>query len=125
MKNLICTVCPNSCPIYLDSKTKEIKGNNCLRGRKFFFNETSSPSRIVTTTVKIFGGNKERISVKTSKEISKDLVFDCMHEIKKAYAKAPVKIGDIIIKNVLNAGVNIIATSDVSRKVGLLSSTKN
>ena len=116
MERLVCAICPNCCLIYLDSNTKEIKGNKCPRGKKFFFNETNSPSRVVTTTVKILDGNKERISVKSSKEISKDLVLDCISEIKKAYLKAPVKVGDIIIKNVLNTGANIIATSDVSKR---------
>jgi CxxC motif-containing protein len=33
-----------------------------------------------------------------------------MRVINEAVVRAPVKVGDIIIENILNTGVNIIAT---------------
>ena len=54
--------------------------------------------------------NGEMISVKTDKPIPKKLIFKCMEEINKKIAKSHVKIGDILIKNVLGTGSNIVAT---------------
>jgi CxxC motif-containing protein len=41
-----------------------------------------------------------------------------MDEINKLSLKAPINIGDILIKNVLNTGSNIIATKSVGKKNG-------
>jgi CxxC motif-containing protein len=38
----------------------------------------------------------------------------CMKEINKVTINAPVKIGDIVIKNVLETGVDVIATKNIS-----------
>ena len=39
-----------------------------------------------------------------------------MNEINKADAKAPIKVNDILIKNVLNLGVDIKATRTINEK---------
>jgi CxxC motif-containing protein len=38
-----------------------------------------------------------------------------MNKIKKIQLKAPIKLGDIIIKNVLNLNVDIIATRNIEK----------
>ena len=115
LKHLVCAICPRSCFLSFDSKTKTVKGNNCPRGEQFFKEEMNNPKRVVTTTIKIEGGTKERISVKTSSPINKNLVFDCINEIKKIKLKAPIKLGDTIIENILKTGVDIVATSEVKK----------
>ena len=39
-----------------------------------------------------------------------------MDEINKVITQAPVKRGDIIIENVCNLGVNVIASRSMSKK---------
>ena len=56
---------------------------------------------------------RKMLSVKTDKPIPKELIFKCMEEINKVTTKAPVKIGDIILENVLGTGSNIVATNNV------------
>ena len=46
----------------------------------------------------------------------KKLIFDVLNELKKVTIKAPVKIGDVIIENVLNTNVDIIASRNVGVK---------
>jgi len=65
--------------------------------------------RTVTSTVKCEGG--AIISVKTSGTVPKERVFDVMREINRTLGGANVKIGDVVIKNVLSLGVDVVATS--------------
>ena len=39
-----------------------------------------------------------------------------MEEINKVIVEAPIKMGDIVIENILNTGVNVIATRDIKNK---------
>ena len=52
------------------------------------------------------------VPVKSAKPIPKELLFDCMTEINKVTLAAPVKIGDVVLENILNTGVNIVATNE-------------
>ena len=75
--------------------------------------EVTNPTRIVTSTVVIKGGNKERLPVKTKNDIPKDKIFDVMKDIDAVTVDAPKKIGDVIIDNVAGTGVAVIATRNV------------
>lgn len=112
-KELICLSCPMGCKLTVDTETKKVSGNRCPRGEKYGLNEITNPVRIITSTIKVENGKQPLVSVKTSSAIKKNLNFECMKIINKTVAKAPIKIGDIIIKNVLNTGANIIATKNV------------
>ena len=113
-RNLTCIICPRGCNLLIeldnDGKIRSVTGNACRRGLGYAEDECTSPKRSVTSTVRCDGGGL--IAVKTAAPIPKSLVFDCMKEINAARAKSDVKIGDIIIKNVLNTGVDIIASGN-------------
>ena len=112
-RNLTCIICPQGCNIKVEEeegKVKKIEGNTCKRGYEYAFSEVTNPVRTLTTTVKLENG--ETISVKTDKPIPKKLIFKCMEEINKTTIKLPVKIGDIVIENVLNTGSNVITTKN-------------
>ena len=51
------------------------------------------------------------VSVKTNGLIPKSMIGDILRTIKDVRVKKPVHIGDIIIKDVLNTGVDVVATS--------------
>ena len=63
----------------------------------------------------INNGNWQLVSIKTSDEVSKDKIFEILDIIKKTNICAPVKSGDVIIKNIAKTGVNIIATRTVDK----------
>ena len=48
-------------------------------------------------------------------EISKSLIFKCMEELKKIEVDAPIKIGDIILPNVLGTGIDIVSCRDLDK----------
>ncbi len=65
----------------------------------------------MTSTINVING--DRVSCKTKEAISKSKIFDCMEAIRKAKVSAPIKIGDVLIKNVANTGVDVIATKNI------------
>ena len=68
---------------------------------------------ILCTLVRIKGANCNVVSVKSSKPIEKKLWIDCSRALSRIYVGAPIKIGDVICKNILNTGVDIICTKNV------------
>ena len=118
-KRYVCIICPNSCEIDVEYSGKEIKkisGQTCKRGDEYVRKELIAPERGITTSVPISGGVIPLVSVRSSKTIPKELLPKVIAEISKARAAAPVKMGDVLIKNVLGTGADIIATKNVPRK---------
>ena len=73
----------------------------------------TNPTRIVTTTVRVTGGEIGAVSVKTKEDIPKEKIFDCIKALKDLEVKAPVHIGDLILADVAGTGTDIIATKSV------------
>jgi len=114
-RELTCIICPKGCNIKVEieeGKVVNIEGNTCKRGYDYAMSEVTNPVRTITSTVKMENG--KMLSVKTDKPIPKDLIFKCMEEINKVTAKAPVKIGDVLIENILETGSNVIATKNIN-----------
>lgn len=112
-KELICICCPKGCHLKVDAEVNKVTGNTCPRGAEYGINEVTNPVRVITTTAKVVNGYLPVVPVKTDKPIPKGLNFKCMDEINKATIEAPVKIGDVLIENVLGTGVNIVATRNI------------
>ncbi|MFA6878630.1 MAG: DUF1667 domain-containing protein, partial [Fusobacterium sp.] len=50
---------------------------------------------------------------KTDGSIPKDFNFKCMKELDKIELVSPVKVGDIVIENLLDTGVNVVVCRDM------------
>ncbi|MGN0447468.1 MAG: DUF1667 domain-containing protein [Acutalibacteraceae bacterium] len=113
MKQLVCIVCPRGCTMTVEGEGKDIKvsGNFCKRGSAFAVSEMTEPKRTICTTVKTAFAQIPVLPVRVSQDIPKDRIFDVMNEINKVTVKKKVKRGDIIIKDVLGLGADVIATS--------------
>lgn len=114
MKELICITCPRGCRLSVDDNLN-VTGNNCPRGVVYAKNELTHPVRMVTTTVKIISELEMRLPVKTSVAIDKNLMFKVVEELDKIEVKAPIKIGDVVIKNIFGSGVDILATKNIGK----------
>ena len=114
--NLICIGCPLGCPLEVEMEGAEVltvTGQTCKNGEKYARKELTNPTRIVTSTVRVTGGTLAVVSVKTSADIPKARIFDCVRELQAIDIPAPVAIGDVIIENVCGTGVSIVATRNV------------
>ncbi|WP_129408474.1 DUF1667 domain-containing protein [Marinitoga lauensis] len=119
VKELTCVRCPLGCKVKIEY-TKElevlnISGNKCPRGREYAIQEISDPHRILVTSIKVKKGKYLLASVKTTDAIPLRLFDEAMKIIEKLEVEAPVKRGDIIIKNFLETGTNLIVTRSVER----------
>ncbi len=115
-KEIICTVCPMGCHIRVSGegdRIDSIEGFTCKRGETYGRNEFSHPVRILTSTVKLSGGEETLLPVRSEKPVPKELVQAIVAELKKVEAAAPVKRHDVIVPNVLGTGVDIISSDTV------------
>jgi Uncharacterized protein with conserved CXXC pairs len=116
MKNLVCVVCPTGCRIDVcieDGCISRIEGNKCKRGAEYVLAECTNPLRTLTSIVRVVDGKQPVAPVKSDKPVPKAFIFECMKEINKCRPHAPLKIGDIIIENILDTGANIVATCNI------------
>ncbi|MCX7772917.1 MAG: DUF1667 domain-containing protein [Clostridia bacterium] len=75
-----------------------------------------NPTRTLTSTVRVQNGVKPVVSVKSAKPLPKDLLLKCMERINSVSLTAPVHIGDCILANIMETGVDIVASSRVELK---------
>ena len=115
-KEIICTVCPRGCHIQVEGegdKIISVEGNLCKRGLTYASAEFAHPVRILTTTVKIRGVKNDLLPVRSKDPLPKEKIFDCMEVIRKVEVNTPVKSGEIIVSNICNTGVDIVATKTI------------
>lgn len=118
-KEMICISCPKGCRMTVEfeyGKVVKVDNNLCAKGEAYAIAEITNPMRIVTSTVKVKGGVSPVVPVKTDVPIRKKLIFPVMDEIFKAIVEAPVKEGQILIKNPAKSGADIIATLGIEKK---------
>ena len=113
--NLICINCPRGCHLTVEKKGEEISvsGNACPRGYTYAYNEMTNPLRTLTSSVGIDSGKCHRLPVITSSPIPKGRIMDVMKALKGVEAKVPVKLGDVILSDVLGLNVDIIASKSI------------
>ena len=117
-KTITCIICPIGCKILVridGAKFELVKGYKCSKGGEYVKNEALDPRRSLTTSVLAVNGEWPLVSVKSMEPIPKKKIFRVLKEIKKIKVKAPVKAGDILIKNVATTGIDIIATKTVNK----------
>lgn len=113
MAKIICITCPKGCHLTVDEVTYEVTGNNCPRGVVYGKNELTAPTRVITSTVAVSGGDICRCPVRTESPVPKGKMFDVMEAIHAVRIVSPVRIGDVVIENVCGTGVNVIATRNI------------
>lgn len=116
MKELTCIGCPMGCPVKVEINQGEVvsvTGNTCKRGEVYARKEVTNPTRIVTSTVIVEGGSIAAVSVKTKEDVPKEKIFEVMESLKGIMVQAPVYIGDVIVSNVADTGIDIVATKNV------------
>lgn len=114
----VCIVCPNGCEIeaeYDGSTVLSVRGNLCPKGKAYVTQELTDPHRTIATSVRILNGELPLASVRLTKAIPRERIFDAMREINKRLLHAPVRIGDVVIKNVLGFDSDVIVTENIEK----------
>ena len=117
MTELICIVCPKGCHLKVDEENGyAVTGNSCEKGAAYGKKELTNPTRVVTSTVRVEGGDKRRVSVKTSRDIPKGKMMEAVALLDRVMLTAPVHIGDVVLENILDTGADFVATGMVTEK---------
>jgi len=119
-RSMICIICPIGCKMKVSVNENSemgiyVEGNRCPRGKNYAMKELKNPTRILTSTVVLKNGLMSRLPVKSTEPISKGLLAKAMEIINKVEIVAPVSVGDIIIKNILNTGVDIVSSKSMNK----------
>ena len=114
IKSAICKECEKMCILDIDIYGDDIvvSENQCEKGEKTALDIKD----ILTTLVRIKGSDANVVSVKSNQPIDKSLFIKCSVALSRIYVGAPVKIGDVVCKNILNTGVDIICTRNVDKR---------
>ena len=117
-KDIRCIICPTGCLVHVENVNGEliIEGHSCKRGEEYGREEFISPKRILTTTMRVENGFLPLIPVRSENPIPKDKLEETLKEIAKTITQAPIKMGDILIENILESESNIIASRDLAKK---------
>ena len=119
-----CTTCPSECLLTVEVErdaygavvdVRSVTGNSCPRGDKFAHQELTCPVRVLTTTVAVSGGDEALLPVRTADAIPLELHAQAMALIRGLVVNAPIRMGDVVLKNLLDTNINLVASMDVTK----------
>ena len=112
-----CTTCPSECLLTVEVerdangavvKVRSVTGNNCPRGDTFAHQELACPMRVLTMTVAVSCGDEALL-------IPLALHAQAMDLIRGVVVEAPIRMGDVVLENLLDTNINLIASMDIDR----------
>lgn len=108
MIKTVCIMCPLGCELTIEQNKSEVKvsGNTCIRGAEYGKSEILNPVRNISTLVKIKDGRV--VPVKLTASIPKNKIKKCLDIIAKLNLEHYPKINDVVIKNILGLGVDVV-----------------
>ncbi len=113
----LCIGCPLGCRLEVEDDghgdVVEVRGFTCKKGKKYGAQEHTDPRRTVTTTVGIRGGVWERLPVKTTAPVPKNMVTNVCAALRRVTLSAPITIGSLVLPNVLDTGIDVVAARDM------------
>ena len=116
IKELICISCPQGCHLSAEYETKpqeaKISGNRCPRGAAYAISELTDPRRTVTAVVPTTDSAHPVLPVRTSEPFPKAMIPQLLNQLYSIKAALPVSCGDVIIKDALGTGIDIIASEN-------------
>jgi len=112
-REIICVVCAKGCRsvVWEEAGEVHVRGPLCRNGQAYVRREFSDPRRVLTTTLRIDGSGSGRFPVRTRGPVPKDRLAECIHAAHKIRVKAPLRIGEVIIANLLGTGEDLVACS--------------
>lgn len=117
-----CTTCPSECLLTVEverdadgavAEVRSVTGNSCPRGDTFAHQELACPMRVLTTTVAVSGGDEALLPVRTAEAIPLELHAQAMDLIRGLVVKAPIRMSDVVLPNLLDTGTDLIASMDI------------
>ncbi|OFI04993.1 hypothetical protein CLOACE_20130 [Clostridium acetireducens DSM 10703] len=117
IRKIICKQCKKNCVIEIEVNGDNIKiiNNPCEKALNYINNRLLGNKHIFTTIVRAKGAMCNVVPVKSSKPIDRKLWFDCSKALSRLYVGAPINIGDVVCKNILNTSIDILCTKNIKK----------
>jgi CxxC motif-containing protein len=113
---IICVACPKGCRLLVNQvgETFVVSEQGCKRGEQYAVLEMTDPRRMVASTVRMQNGSHPLLPVYTSAPIPKGKIQPLLEELRKINLSAPVKMGQVVFKDVFATGVDVLASRDLN-----------
>lgn len=123
-KDYTCVVCPNGCTIKITFEDVpgskpvfiEAQGQRCPRGLAWAQQEIVDPMRNFSSSVLVQNGCMLECSVRLTKPVPLNKVFEIMAEIKKLTPTAPLTIGQVLLDKPAGMDTQVIVTKNIPAK---------
>jgi CxxC motif-containing protein len=116
-QTVICISCPLACTITVTFDDRgdvlRVANNLCKEGEKYAIAECKFPGRVLTTTILTEGSSRKLLPARSNKPIPKGRLMECMKSLSKTRVKPPVKMGQVIVANILGTGADLVATDEL------------
>lgn len=114
--------CPRGCALEVDVAEAPtgglvvlaVRGNACRRGEDYGRAEVVDPRRSLTSTVRTEGTRRRRLPVRTSGTVPLGRLVEAARSLDSVVARPPVTCGEVLIRDLLGLGVDLVATDDLA-----------
>jgi len=124
---MYCITCPSGCELSITGSGVDmlVLGNKCKKGLEFAEQETTNPTRTLTTTVRTRFPGVPVLSVRTDGEIPRDKLMNAMQELSQIVIEEELGCGETVLEDVAETGVRVIVTSSALMQLGAELENKN
>lgn len=120
ISEIICVTCPKGCTLQVTHEGKDVIDvvAGCSRGKEYAICELQDPRRMVASTVKVKHGLHPLVPVYTRKAFPKHLIPQLAQQLRTVEVPAPVKINQVVMRDALGTGIDIVASRDMPSMIG-------
>ena len=120
-QTFICIGCPLGCELTVElsggsDKEINVSGHLCKIGVTYGQEEVTNPTRNIATSIRVTGGDIPMLSVKNVQPVPKGRIMEAVKAVQAITVKAPVKVGDLVLKNAAGTGIDFAATRDIIKE---------
>jgi CxxC motif-containing protein len=119
-REIICIMCPMGCLMTVtvsdNGDVLDVANNMCKEGEKYAIDECKFPGRILTTTLLTQVDSQPLLPAKSAKPVAKEKLIDCMRYLAETKVKPPIKMGQVVIRDIAGTGVDLVATDELQAK---------
>ena len=112
---VVCIVCPEGCELDIEERNGELlfPSHACRRGREYAQQEIRDPRRVLTTTVRVRGGEIAMLPVRSAEPLRRGDLERAVRELSAVEVEAPVRMGEVVHEDVADSGVAVVACRTV------------
>ena len=108
-RSLTCICCPKGCTVFVDAedgRVLSVEGNGCEKGHAYAVQEAVAPMRVLTGIMRAEGCERP-FAVRTDRPVPKERMRECAAALKRVRPKAPIRIGDVVIRDLAGTGAGV------------------